>query len=88
MVVQHPRVSFAPRTSIPSQSRRSKPPRALDTQPGTYFWGERHSQTKMVATIGPPTRSEEMIEKMWERGADVFRIPMGLEQSFGESECI
>ncbi|GAB5362877.1 hypothetical protein AAMO2058_000836100 [Amorphochlora amoebiformis] len=76
MVVQHPRVSFAPRTSIPSQSRRSKPPRALDTQPGTYFWGERHSQTKMVATIGPPTRSEEMIEKMWERGADVFRIPM------------
>uniref|UniRef100_A0A7S3YPY4 Pyruvate kinase n=1 Tax=Lotharella globosa TaxID=91324 RepID=A0A7S3YPY4_9EUKA len=56
---------------------------AVDVQPVVEaqpdqksVWVDRHSQTKMIATVGPSTRNEEMIEAMWQGGADVFRVPM------------
>uniref|UniRef100_A0A7S3YPY5 Uncharacterized protein n=1 Tax=Lotharella globosa TaxID=91324 RepID=A0A7S3YPY5_9EUKA len=58
---------------------------AVDVQPVVEaqpdqksVWVDRHSQTKMIATVGPSTRNEEMIEAMWQGGADVFRVPMYL----------
>eukprot|EP00472_Partenskyella_glossopodia_P006998 CAMPEP_0197519824 /NCGR_PEP_ID=MMETSP1318-20131121/5104_1 /TAXON_ID=552666 /ORGANISM="Partenskyella glossopodia, Strain RCC365" /LENGTH=503 /DNA_ID=CAMNT_0043071035 /DNA_START=321 /DNA_END=1832 /DNA_ORIENTATION=+ len=38
--------------------------------------GGRHSQTKVIATVGPNSRKEDLISAMWQGGVDVFRIPM------------
>ncbi|MDR1951223.1 MAG: hypothetical protein LBP96_03220, partial [Bacteroidales bacterium] len=34
----------------------------------------KESQAKIVVTIGPASRSEEMLTKLTEAGADVFRL--------------
>ncbi|MGH8808765.1 MAG: pyruvate kinase, partial [Noviherbaspirillum sp.] len=35
---------------------------------------KRQRSTKIVATLGPATSSPEAIAKLWEAGADVFRL--------------
>mmetsp|Transcript_44270 Transcript_44270/g.71178 ORF Transcript_44270/g.71178 Transcript_44270/m.71178 type:complete len:581 (-) Transcript_44270:317-2059(-) len=44
-----------------------------DPSPGL---GGRHQQTKVIATVGKASKSREMINELWQRGADLFRIPM------------
>ena len=34
----------------------------------------RHRRTKIVATLGPASRTPEMIERLFRAGADVFRL--------------
>ena len=36
----------------------------------------RNRKVKILATIGPASSSEEMLRKLFEAGADVFRINM------------
>jgi pyruvate kinase len=34
----------------------------------------RQRSTRIVATLGPASSSPEMVRKLWEAGADVFRL--------------
>ena len=39
-----------------------------------HFRESSHSKTKIVATLGPASDSQEMIEKLLHAGVDVFRV--------------
>ena len=50
--------------------------------------GGRHSQTKVIATVGPNSRKEDLISAMWQGGVDVFRIPMCYSSHFDCKEAV
>src|SRR3569832_883272 len=54
-------------------------PAAIDAErPGGWEEMRRLRRTKIVATLGPASSSPEMIGKLFNAGADVFRINMSL----------
>ncbi|MCW2315710.1 pyruvate kinase [Rhodoblastus acidophilus] len=49
---------------------------------------KRSRRCKIVATLGPASETEEMIEKLWRAGADLFRINMSHTNPAGMRERV